>query len=300
MIRSMTGFGEAVVQAGGWSVRVRVRTLNHRGMRLNFHFPEEFSWRAPEMRGLVGQYLKRGTIDIWLGLTSEGEVEGVTVDDDAAKRYAEKLRELQLKLGLSGGIDVSMVVGLPGVVHGVELEATDELWELAGAAVREALAKAAEMRRVEGEALAEELLSVASRIEGLVVEAEGRTPEVVEAYKARLLARLRCLTEGEEERLSEQDIMREVVLFVDRADIAEELETTGRGGVAGSEGAEERVEDAGGDVDRAGEGRADSDGREAAEGGGADAGGGGSDAAEAGEPYRIPEPVLRNGIWRTE
>ena len=223
MIRSMTGFGEALVQAGGWSVRVRVRTLNHRGMRLNFHFPEEFSWRAPEMRGLVGQYLKRGTIDIWLGLTSEGEVEGVTVDDDAAKRYAEKLRELQLKLGLSGGIDVSMVVGLPGVVHGVELEATDELWELAGAAVREALAKAAEMRRVEGEALAEELLSVASRIEVLVAEAEGRAPEVVEAYKARLLARLRCLTEGEAERLSEQDIMREVVLFADRADIAEEL-----------------------------------------------------------------------------
>ena len=223
MIRSMTGFGEAVVQAGGWSVRVRVRTLNHRGMRLNFHFPEEFSWRAPEMRGLVGQYLKRGTIDIWLRLTSEGEVEGVTIDDDAAKRYAEKLRELQLKLGLSGGIDVSMVVGLPGVVHGVELEATDELWELAGAAVREALAKAAEMRRVEGEALAEELLSVASRIEVLVAEAEGRAPEVVEAYKARLLARLRCLTEGEEERLSEQDIMREVVLFADRADIAEEL-----------------------------------------------------------------------------
>ena len=223
MIRSMTGFGEAVVQAGGWSVRVRVRTLNHRGMRLNFHFPEEFSWRAPEMRGLVGQYLKRGTIDIWLRLTSEGEVEGVTVDDGAAKRYAEKLRELQLKLGLSGGIDVSMVVGLPGVVHGVELEATDELWELAGAAVREALAKAAEMRRVEGEALAEELLSVVSRIEVLVAEAEGRAPEVVEAYKARLLARLRCLTEGEEERLSEQDIMREVVLFADRADIAEEL-----------------------------------------------------------------------------
>jgi uncharacterized protein (TIGR00255 family) len=223
MIRSMTGFGEAVVQAGVWSVRVRVRTLNHRGMRLNFHFPEEFSWRAAEMRGLVGQYLKRGTIDIWLRLTSESEVEGVTIDDDAAKRYAEKLRELQLKLGLSGGIDLGMVVGLPGVVRGVELETTDELWELARAAVREALAKAAEMRRVEGEALAEELLSVASRIEVLVVEAEGRAPGVVEAYKARLLARLRCLTEGEEERLSEQDIMREVVLFADRADIAEEL-----------------------------------------------------------------------------
>lgn len=223
MIRSMTGFGEAVVQAGEWSVRVRVRTLNHRGMRLNFHFPEEFSWRASEMRGLVGEYLKRGTIDIWLRLTSESAVGGVTIDDDAAKRYAEKLRELQLKLGLSGGIDVSMVVGLPGVVRGVELETTDALWELARAAVREALGKAAEMRRVEGEALAEELLSIASRIERLVGEAEARAPEVVEAYKARLLARLRYLTEGEEKRLSEQDIMREVVIFADRADIAEEL-----------------------------------------------------------------------------
>ncbi len=223
MIRSMTGFGEAVAHVGQWSVRVRVRTLNNRGLRTNFHFPEEFSWRAPEMRKLVREYFRRGTIDVWLHIVSEAAAESVVIDGEVARAYAEELRKLQSDLGLAGAVDVSTVVNLPGVMRGVELEATDELWKAAVQAVKDAAGKAVAMRRVEGEALAKELSEICLRLEAFVEEAEEKAAGVVEGYKERLLARLRGLTEGEELPLTEQDVMREIVVFADRSDITEEL-----------------------------------------------------------------------------
>jgi len=212
-----------VAQVGQQSVRARVRTLNNRGLRMNFHFPEEFSWRAPEMKKMLKKYFRRGTVDIWLHIVSDSAGGDVTIDEEVAKAYAEKLEELQSKLRLSGTIDMNTVVNLPGVVRGVELSATDEVWEAGAAAVIEASEMAVSMRETEGATLAEELLGICSRAEKLVDEAEGRAPAVVDGYREKLLARLGSMTEGEELPFSEQDIVREIAMFADRADITEEL-----------------------------------------------------------------------------
>ncbi len=223
MLLSMTGFGEAVAPGPGCYVRVRVRTLNSRTLRLNFHMPAELDWRAPDLQGLVREHFSRGTIDIWVDVLRENGGGAASVDESAAAAYAEKLEELRKKLGLAGKVDMQLISGLPGVIRVEERAGGGELWEAACKVVKEAAGKAVEMRTSEGRSIAEEILGIAGRIESLVERARGKAPKVVEEYREKLVSRLRSLAGAELRVISDEDLIREVAIFADRASISEEL-----------------------------------------------------------------------------
>src|SRR2546425_8719384 len=60
--KSMTGYAQAHIEQNGWSLRVSVRSVNHRFLDLHLHLPEGFEPFEPRMRQLLRERVRRGHI----------------------------------------------------------------------------------------------------------------------------------------------------------------------------------------------------------------------------------------------
>lgn len=221
MIRSMTGFGAAEGQVGRSRVAVELRSVNHRFFSASLKLPGALS----RWEGEVREALRRGVSRGHVTLTSRAdrpESTGTTVIDEArVAEYVQKLRDLQHRFGLDGGLDLSTVLRLPDVVTvvGEDDQGTPE--ELV-AIVDKALAAMAVMREQEGSRLAAFLEERLQVIEEAVGRLAARAPERVVEQRDRLREAVRQLADGVP--VDEGRLAQEVAILADRLDVQEELE----------------------------------------------------------------------------
>jgi uncharacterized protein (TIGR00255 family) len=88
-------------------------------------------------------------------------------------------------------------------------------------ALNSALDNLNEMRKVEGEKLATDMLTRMATIERLVGDIATRAPLVAKTYKEKLLARVKEYLDGVQ--VDEGRILTEVAVFTDKSNIDEEL-----------------------------------------------------------------------------
>jgi uncharacterized protein (TIGR00255 family) len=80
-----------------------------------------------------------------------------------------------------------------------------------------------EMRRREGEALRALLSGFGDQVESRLAEIRVRAPEVTAGYQDRLRQRLATALKDLGATVSDADLVREVAIFAERSDIAEEV-----------------------------------------------------------------------------
>ncbi|HZK82354.1 MAG TPA: DUF1732 domain-containing protein, partial [Humisphaera sp.] len=143
----------------------------------------------------------------------------------ALKSYLDQLQTVK-GLDKFVQIDLASLVQLPGVCQ----EPRDDTDEIAkhGDTIRELAIKAIDkldkMRRREGEALFNELMKHTRLIGDNLKEIAKRAPSVVEDYHRRLLLRINQIISGAELKVNAGDVVKEVAVFAERADIAEEIQ----------------------------------------------------------------------------
>jgi uncharacterized protein (TIGR00255 family) len=131
-------------------------------------------------------------------------------------------------MGIDGvlKLDVGSLLTLPGVCQEPR-DDTDEM-ERHGPIVREltvkAILKLNAMRKREGEALFNDLMKHAKVISSNLSEIAKRAPSVVEEYHKRLAQRVNQLVQKAELKVDERDLIKEVAVFAERADISEEIQ----------------------------------------------------------------------------
>ena len=225
MIVSMTGFGDAAAERGGTHYAVEIRSLNNRYFKPVIKLPETISGMEPELETMLREKLGRGSITYILKVRSDSPEAAYHINTGALKSYLEQLQSVK-GLDRLVTIDLASLVALPGVCQ----EPRDESDEMAahGPVIRELTAKAIEklnaMRRREGQALFEELMRHVRLIGDNLAEIGKRAPFVVEEYHKRLSQRVNQLLSKAELRVNEPDLIKEVAVFAERADIAEEIQ----------------------------------------------------------------------------
>lgn len=63
-MRSMTGFAQARAERNGWTVRVNLRSVNHRFLDLRLRLPDGLESLEPQLRQALRQRLRRGHVDV--------------------------------------------------------------------------------------------------------------------------------------------------------------------------------------------------------------------------------------------
>jgi uncharacterized protein (TIGR00255 family) len=219
----MTGFGRAKREAAGVTIEVEARSVNHRHLDLRIRLPQSLSERESSLRQHVQSALSRGKVDVVVSLVAEGAGSTLEIDEEMAAGYVEASRRLQREYALEGALDVSSLMGLPGVTRLVETVADAEsLYGPAGEAVATAIEALISMRATEGAALASELEGRLATIDELSARFEARAEEVVEVARQRLRKRAEQI-QRDVGILDEARLHQEIVIAADRLDITEEL-----------------------------------------------------------------------------
>jgi uncharacterized protein (TIGR00255 family) len=225
MIVSMTGFGDASAERNGTHYAVEIRSLNNRFYKSVIKLPDNLSGLEPEIETLLREGLGRGSITYTLKMRSDSAEAAYHINTRALSAYIEQLQQIR-GLGSAVSIDLASLVQLPGVCQ----EPRDETDEIArhGAVIREltttAIQKLASMRAREGHSLMNDLLKHSHLIASNLAEIQKRAPTVIEDYHRKLTQRVNLLLSKAEFQVNQADLLKEIAVFAERADITEEIQ----------------------------------------------------------------------------
>ncbi|WP_422925902.1 YicC/YloC family endoribonuclease [Singulisphaera sp. PoT] len=223
MLLSMTGFGEARHQDERWSVTVEVRTVNNRHLKLSAKISDPYGPLEPELERLVREIVRRGTVQVSLRVERPRRAEDYRLNTVALASYRDQLTSLQGDG--SEAIQLGSLLVLPGVVEERKPPTDDPHgdWPVLARVVTEALRKLQTVRAEEGRIMADELLQLGASVSSHLGNIAERGPHVVLAYQKRLIERVQSLVEGQGVTIEPKDLIREVAILAERADISEEI-----------------------------------------------------------------------------
>jgi uncharacterized protein (TIGR00255 family) len=225
LLLSMTGHGEAHRHAEAVAVAVEVRTVNNRYLKFGFRATEGYQSLEPQVEAVVRQHVRRGTITVNLQVNREPSAEDYRLNEVVLKGYLAQLQRLSGQAASLDNLPLASLLALPGVVREptAGLELIEEQWPLIESVLAAALKNLDQMRSDEGRSMAADLTDNARAIAKELTAIERRAPQVVDAYRGRLQDRLNKLLGELGVQVQPADIVREVGIFAERSDIAEEI-----------------------------------------------------------------------------
>ncbi len=220
-MNSMTGFGRGQARDEKIEVTVEVSSLNSRNLEVSFLGPKEWMGLEHIFVRQVRKSLQRGKVRVALQAKSLDCEGPLNWDDSEVSEFLAKLEKLSKTLGVSFDVNPALLFR---VVQALS-QKTYSLphWETVKSAVEEALDVALDhlqtMRSQEGKALTEDIRLRSHQLAIWLEEIRTEVPKVVPSYRDLLLQRL-----GQADLdLDDERVRKEIAIFADRCDIAEEI-----------------------------------------------------------------------------
>ncbi len=221
----MTGFGEARLldEHERWSIGVEVRTVNNRHLKVNAKISEPYGALEPDVERLIRETVRRGTVQVVIRVERPRVAEDYRLNTVALTSYRDQL--LALQGSSETQVDFAELLRLPGVVEERRPAPGDphDDWPVMSTVVAEALARLQESRAEEGRAMAAELLALGKMMADELGRVADRGPEVTASYQKRLADRIQAMVQAHGVTIEPKDLIREVAIFAERADISEEI-----------------------------------------------------------------------------
>ncbi len=225
-MKSMTGFGRALVGEDGLRVTVEVQGWNHRHLDVVIRAPDDLRPMEAEIRERTARSVARGRCEVNVRVQISDEASGLRrLDHAALRRFLEDTRDLVESGELDDGFGRGDLVRSPFLVPvATEPVEAQLLRRLVLQALETALGEFEKVRGREG-----------SKLAGILSESLRDLSMIVERLGARRAAMAGTLEESLQKRLTEilprdagplpnDRIAQELALLAERADVREELE----------------------------------------------------------------------------
>lgn len=228
-VYSMTGYA-SVVHAGGFTLECR--SVNSRFLDLTLKLPEDWRAHEPALRERVGKQLRRGKVELRLGIVEDGASGTGIPTPSAAEPFLPALQAVQQ----------TVLSALPGAAALSVSEALQWIRQARGGSTpprftaAEVLAAADDCLRAlqaararEGASLVAVLLERIDTLEALATQAEPLVPATVARQQARFLERwteaLAAAAPGAavDATAARERALGEAAAYALRIDVAEEL-----------------------------------------------------------------------------
>src|ERR1700758_3742536 len=115
---SMTGYAQARGEQNGWTIRVSVKSVNHRFLDVRFRMPEGFDVYELRLRQIIREKIHRGHLDINVNV-QPGQSAPVQVNKELLTAYSRAAEELRQQMQVKTDLDVVSLLRLPGVIGGL-------------------------------------------------------------------------------------------------------------------------------------------------------------------------------------
>ena len=219
-MNSMTGFGRGTASLDAHALTVQINSVNRKGLDLTVSLPDAWESLEGVILEQVRKKVTRGKIHVVI------EVDGGAKETDWHEgKVAEELGRLKAladaqKIPFHPTAELLWRIAQDSCGR-EKLPEAATAWPEVEPALHAALRGLAAMRAKEGEAL---LIDFLGRLEKIRTQVEAitlRAPQVVSTYREQLMQRLRAA--GLTLDVNDDRVLKEVALFADRCDIAEEI-----------------------------------------------------------------------------
>ncbi len=222
MIKSMTGFGRCNLVKDLREYQVEIKSVNHKYNDVNIKLPRSIGYLEEDIRKVVLSKIKRGKIEVYISFDNySDEGKNIRINKEIAKIYINNLKELADEENISSNIEVTDISKFPDVLTIKNNENEEKIKEEVISAVNEAVEKLINMRKLEGEKIANDLLERINKIEVISKEISELSTGLIDEYIVKLENRIKEILKTEE--IDKSRLMQEVVIYADKCSIEEEL-----------------------------------------------------------------------------
>jgi uncharacterized protein (TIGR00255 family) len=222
MIRSMTGYGRVQQSVDGFNILVEIKSVNNRYFDFSARVPRIYGYVEGKLKSYLQSFISRGKVEVFVGIDAiEGSAAEVLLNERLASNYIAALGALRDKYGLKDDISVSCVAHYSDIFTVLKSpEDEEKVWQAVKKSADIAIADFVRMREDEGERLQNDISARVALIGGLVARVEQRSPATVEAYRAKLTARMQEVLA--DAKLDENRVLLEAALYADKISVTEE------------------------------------------------------------------------------
>jgi len=223
MLLSMTGYGSAQQSALGFNVAIEVRSVNNRHLKLTVRGSDPYSLFESEFEKVARKTIHRGSVQIQVRVERQSKSGELKLNADALKNYLAQLRSIAEPGELQGLL--AGILALPGVAPQTVSFAglPEDEWPVVERTLETALKALDAVRRAEGKAMAAELRQLHSQLAGELQNVRDNLPRATANYRERILDRVRQALGDAGITIEADQLIREVAIFADRTDVAEEV-----------------------------------------------------------------------------
>ena len=218
--KSMTGFGRSQSENERWTIICEIKALNGRYFEADIRLPKYLNELDSKIRRALSDLLERGTLTVTYSIKSNETPSRISVNTDLAKEYLNALTHLGGSLGLELNDPLREILKVPDVLGVGEKEISDEFKEEIINVTLEAAKKLDEFRSIEGQATASKLKELIQSISNDVLIIEDQEGNRREALRERIYGNV--LEHIKEQNVDENRLEQEILLYLDKWDIAEE------------------------------------------------------------------------------
>ncbi|GAB4022007.1 YicC family protein [Spirosoma sp. KCTC 42546] len=225
MLKSMTGFGNATVEAGGLSVTAEIKTLNSKFLDIYCRMPRQFSDKEIELRALLTQQLERGKVELSLNLArTSGIRPGVTINRPLVQAYVSDLKETAntMLMSIPDSDVLQLALQQPNAYLTESADPTDDAsdWITVQAAVQEALRRCDGFRKQDGAVLESKFQEYIQIITDRLAAIEEQDVRRIPGVRDRMRNSVKELLDSES--FDQNRFEQELVYYVEKFDISEE------------------------------------------------------------------------------
>ena len=215
MIQSMTGYGKAEIQFENKNYILELRSLNSKGLEINARLPIHVREIELQLKKSVGEFLKRGKIDLSLNIETMGESNAKTINVAVVNQYIEQLKGIE---DIDRSELLRIAIKLPDTLK-TDIEDFDNTEiELIETLLKKTIDALIKFRSDEGKILETEFNKRLDNLDGLCKEVEIIDPERSSKIKEKLKSALDTLQAEIDQNRFEQ----ELIYYLEKYDITEE------------------------------------------------------------------------------
>lgn len=222
----MTGYGRTGAGKTEGRFTIEVRSLNNRYLDIQIKISRDLAPLEPRIKKVVQDHCLRGRFEVYISRTNKSERTGkLEIDEKLAGQYVDILNNLKTRFGLSGDVDLSMLVGFQDLVQFTEeQESADALWLDLSAGLSSVLEELNQMRVAEGGILVQDIRARLTTVDQIMNTVRLRAPDMIEHARQRMSDTLSRILNEQPDPIR---LAQEIAILAERTDVTEELTRLG-------------------------------------------------------------------------
>lgn len=222
MIKSMTGYGKSNISKNERQYQMEIKSVNHRYLDIAVKMPRTISYLEEEIKKQISSKIKRGKVDVFVTFeNNSAEGKEININQEIAKIYIEELKSLAKKENISSNIEVTEITKFPDVLNIQNTQDNEIIKKEIVELTQEATRQLVEMRKIEGERIAQDLKQRINEIKQKVKEISQLSTGLIEEYVVKLEKRIQEILTNNE--IDQTRLAQEVVIYADKCSVEEEI-----------------------------------------------------------------------------